>query len=567
MKKILFLLFAIWANNVFPQSVGRIGAPFLYDDSPKREVRAVWLTTIGGLDWPHSYANGSRFSVEKQQRELLETLDKLQYAGINTVLLQVRIRGTVIYPSAYEPWDGCLSGKPGVSPGYDALAFCIAECHKRGLELHAWVVTLPLGKWNGRGCASMKKRYPSIVKRVGDEGFMNPENAATGDVIADICGEIAANYDVDGIHLDYIRYPETWKDKISKDRGRKYITDIVRKVNISVKSKKPWIKLSCSPIGKYDDLPRQSSNGWNAYSRVMQDAQGWLREGLMDMLFPMMYFKDHNFYPFALDWSENSCGRIVVPGLGIYFMSKSEKDWDLEVITQEMEVLRHWGMGHAYFRSKFFTDDLKGIYGFASDTFDKDMALVPAMTWEASVAPDAPTEIVCDTLHNTLSWSGAKDNSGGPYLTYNVYSSDECPVDITKASNLIAARREATSLTVPYDGRYYAVTAMDRYGNESNALQNHKRKVGRKAEERVLAKGFLPLFVCDGKTVHIGKTVVNDSDLLQIVTMQGSVVKTVFVNTVVDVRTLPEGFYLIRTLGKKNSSHRLGYFKLKRDMK
>ena len=87
---------------------------------PKHEVRAVWLTTIGGIDWPHSYAQSS-YSAEKQKKELTDILDRLQQAKINTVLIQTRVRGTMIYPSAYEPWDGCLSGFPGRSPGYDAL--------------------------------------------------------------------------------------------------------------------------------------------------------------------------------------------------------------------------------------------------------------------------------------------------------------------------------------------------------------------------------------------------------------------------------------------------------------
>lgn len=77
--------------------------------APKHEVRAVWLTTIGGIDWPHSYAQTST-SIEKQKNELRRILNQLQSAGINTVLLQTRVRGTVIYPSAIEPWDGCLSG-------------------------------------------------------------------------------------------------------------------------------------------------------------------------------------------------------------------------------------------------------------------------------------------------------------------------------------------------------------------------------------------------------------------------------------------------------------------------
>ena len=83
------------------------------DQAPKHEVRAVWLTTIGGIDWPHSYAQSS-LSAEKQKQELRSILDRLQKAHINTVLLQTRIRGTMIYPSDYEPWDGCQIGRAHV---------------------------------------------------------------------------------------------------------------------------------------------------------------------------------------------------------------------------------------------------------------------------------------------------------------------------------------------------------------------------------------------------------------------------------------------------------------------
>lgn len=101
---------------------------------PKHEERAVWLTTIGGLDWPSRYAQ-SPSSIERQQKELTDMLDRLRQANINTVMLQTRVRATTIFPSTaetgMEPWDGCLSGRPGVSPGYDALAFAIDECHRR----------------------------------------------------------------------------------------------------------------------------------------------------------------------------------------------------------------------------------------------------------------------------------------------------------------------------------------------------------------------------------------------------------------------------------------------------
>ena len=107
-----------------PEQAGSI---LVSQQAPKHEVRAVWLTTIGGRDWPHSYAQ-SPVSARKQQQELCQILDRLQQAKINTVLLQTRVRGTMIYPSALEPWDGCLSGFPGKSPGYDALQFAIDEC-------------------------------------------------------------------------------------------------------------------------------------------------------------------------------------------------------------------------------------------------------------------------------------------------------------------------------------------------------------------------------------------------------------------------------------------------------
>ena len=195
-------------------------------------------------------------------------MDKLQKAGINQVLLHTRIRATTIYPSVYEPWDGCLSGRPGKSPGYAALAFAIDECHRRGMELHAWVVAIPVGKWNGAGCRNLRKRNLKMLKRIGDEGFLNPEMPQTAGYIADICEEIVRNYDVDGIHLDYIRYPENWNIKVTPTQGRSFITRIVKAIHDRIKPIKPYVKLSSAPIGKHDDLTRYQSYGWNAYRRV-----------------------------------------------------------------------------------------------------------------------------------------------------------------------------------------------------------------------------------------------------------------------------------------------------------
>ncbi len=523
---------------------------------PKYEVRAVWLTTIGGIDWPSAYAHDG-MGIENQKAELCNMLDRLQAINVNTVLLQTRVRATTIYPSEQEPWDGCLSGKPGVSPGYDALQFAIDECHRRGMELHAWVVTIPVGKWNTYGCQQLRRRYPSLIMKIGDEGYMNPESATTAAYLADVCEEITRKYDIDGIHLDYIRYPETWRGS----KSATYITNIVRSINQRVKMYKPWVKLSCSPIGKYDNLSRYSSRGWNARSRVAQDAQGWLRDGLMDQLYPMMYFRDNNFYPFAIDWQENSYGRTVVSGLGIYLLHPKEGNWPLTEIQRQVSVTRSIGMGHCYFRAKFLLDNVKGVYDHIA-TADRHPALIPPMTWAQSLVPTAPQrlEVKRTAKGDRIAWSGARDRSDGPYLLYNIYAAKGCQPDISTPANLIATRQPWQHLFVPRSaatqGLQYAVTAIDRYGNESQPIYEESKKP-------VIPSQLLPN---DGQTLWPDLKEVGSTDLLLVQTLQGSVVM-VSNGKKVDIRRLPEGIYELKNITAKGFSHRLGFFAVKRNKK
>ena len=431
---------------------------------PKHEIRAVWITTISGLDWPRAH------TAARQQQELTDILDKLQQANINTVLIQARVRASTIYPSTLEPWDVCLTGSAGKSPGYDPLQFCIDECHKRGMECHAWIVTIPVGKWTADGCKKLRARYPNLIKKIGDEGYMDPEKSQTGDYLAQICADVTRRYDIDGIHLDYIRYPETWKLKVNRTQGRQYITDIVQKIHKAIKAEKPWVKLSCSPVGKYDDIARYQSLGWNANTTVCQDAQGWLRDGLMDALFPMMYFQGNHFYPFVVDWKEHSYGRMLAPGLAVYMLHPREKNWDLDVIRREMNVLRQQGLGVTFFRSKFFTDNVKDVYTFTQD-FNPYPALIPPMSWVSGNAPRPVARFAVShgTATDILTWQGARQQADGNYLLYNIYASDSYPVDTEDPACLVATRLQGQSLTIPHQGRSlnYAITAIDRYGRES----------------------------------------------------------------------------------------------------
>lgn len=539
---------------------------YAVNPNPKYEVRAVWLTTIGGIDWPHSYAQSER-SAEKQKEELRAILDRLQKANINTVLLQTRIRATTIYPSQYEPWDGCLSGFPGKSPGYDALQFAIDECHKRGMEVHAWVVTIPVGKWNSYGCRQLRKRFPRLIKRIDQDGYMDPEATQTGSYLAEMCREIVQRYDVDGIHLDYIRYPETWKFRIGKDQARGNITRIVEKIHQAVKKEKPWVKMSCSPIGKFDDLSRYWSHGWNAYTKVAQDAQAWLKDGLMDELFPMMYFRGDQFFPFAIDWKEHSYGKIIVPGLGIYFLDPKEGKWNINDITSELYHLRNIGEGHAFFRNKFLLDNHQGVYDFVTAHFNRYPALVPPMTWESNKRPLQPVTLCIEEKEGTttLRWDNSLQYEDGtaiktPSIYNNVYASKEYPVDTHDARNLILTRTTRRQLTTRTGNTptYYAVTTTDGFGNESRAKQLNQTAV----VKTTTRYGKACRLTTTGESIILPSSI-HETDCQYIIVknmQEQAVYITKPQNREINIKKIKDGIYTLNCVNHRNIEHTLGTF-------
>lgn len=556
---IIFILFHL--------AVASYGQSFYaVNPNPKYEVRAVWLTTIGGIDWPHSYAQSER-SAEKQKEELRAILNRLQKANINTVLLQTRIRATTIYPSQYEPWDGCLSGFPGKSPGYDALQFAIDECHKRGMEVHAWVVTIPVGKWNSYGCRQLRKRFPRLIKRIDQDGYMDPEATQTGCYLAEMCREIVQRYDVDGIHLDYIRYPETWKFRIGKDQARGNITRIVEKIHQAVKKEKPWVKMSCSPIGKFDDLSRYWSHGWNAYTKVAQDAQAWLKDGLMDELFPMMYFRDDQFFPFAIDWKEHSYGKIIAPGLGIYFLDPKEGKWNISDITSELYHLRNIGEGHAFFRNKFLLDNHQGVYDFVTAHFNRYPALVPPMTWESNKRPQQPVTLCIEENEGTttLRWDNSLQYEDGtaiktPSIYNNVYASKEYPVDVHDARNLILTRTTRRQLTTRTGNTptYYAVTTTDGFGNESRAKQLNQTAVVKTATRY----GKACRLTTTGESIILPSSI-HETDCQYIIVknmQEQAVYITKPQNREINIKKIKDGIYTLNCMNYRNIEHTLGTF-------
>lgn len=540
---------------------------------PKYEIRATWLTTLGGMDWPRSKA-GNASGILRQQKELCEILDRLKAANFNTVLLQTRLRGDLIYPSSIETFAESMTGNTGRNPGYDPLAFAIEECHKRGLELHAWLVTIPAGntrqvKLLGKNSVVQKNR--KICKLYKGNWYLDPGNPETKEYLSRIVKEITSRYDIDGIHFDYIRYPEGADNFPDTDSFRKYgkgknlkqwrrdnITDIVRRLYTDIKTIKPWVKVSSSPVGKYRDTNRYTSRGWNAYHVVYQDAQKWLKEGIHDALFPMMYFQGNNFYPFALDWKENDGNRWVVPGLGIYFLSPDEQNWSLDEIVRQIHFTRQVKLnGQAYFRNRFLLDNTKGILDELKENFYTAPALVPPMTWIDSTPPSPPAPLTLPSPPSLqllpdgklrLGWQASTDNSVGG-VVYHLYGSDTYPVDVNNPKNLLATHLVSTTYdyrpNVPWrQKRYFAVTAADRFGNESAPL-----------ELNAVSEPDMPLL--------------NKGDVLYLPQLENARDVKVYVATgeevwhanyagQLSIRSVPEGFYIVEVIDTEGKSIFMG---------
>lgn len=471
----------------------------LMAQQPKNEVRAAWVTAVYGLDWPRTKAT-TPAGIRRQKEELTEILDKLKEANFNTILFQTRTRGDVLYSSKIEPFNPILTGKAAGNPGYDPLAFAIDECHKRGMECHAWMVALPLGNKKhvaSLGDRSVTKRKKEICVAYKNEYFLNPGHPGTKAYLMKLVEEVVSRYDVDGVQFDYLRYPERatrfpdtpefrryGKGRTLEQWRRDNLTEIMRYIYKGIKALKPWVKVSSCPIGKYRDTSRYSSNGWNAFFTVYQDPQGWLGEGIQDQLYPMMYFKGNGFYPFALDWQEQSNGRHIVPGLGIYFLDPAEGNWTPEEVKRQIHFIRANKLaGEGHYRAKYLMENTQGIYDELADEFYPYPALQPAMPWIDTTPPTAPAALKVLSAgegYTRLEWLPATDNDKRNAPMYVVYASDTYPVDITKPENIVAQSVRATHYiyapVFPWMAKpYFAVTAVDRCGNESEAVQAGKK--------------------------------------------------------------------------------------------
>ncbi len=457
---------------------------------PKEEVRAVWVTTVFNLDWPTTSGQTA------QKNEMINLLNLLQAANFNTIMLQVRARGDLLYPSAIEPWAKSLTQTLGANPGYDPLQFTIDEAHKRGIEVHAW--------WNvykvyGTGTPPSTNplhvvlSHPELCKLYANEWWMDPGIPNTKTYLLNLAMEMVRKYDIDAIHFDFIRYPNPDFDDAATyaaygqgvqlaDWRRNNITQFVMALYDSVKAVKPRMKVGSAPTGIYKDLSVCNS-GWDSYTQTYQDSRRWLLLNKHDYHSPQIYW-DINTCPrfdsLAMDWINNSNNKHIYPGIAIYRMGPNDGNWPASEILAEIDSTRKFGgKGNTFYRTTSFKINQKGIYDLVKQGQYLYPANIPPMPWKDNVKPNAPENLVIntsDSLSYTFSWNKPLPASDGDTaFYYNLYSDDQSPVDISDIKNVIKFRIvNDTSTTITFSSilsssKYFTITVYDRGYNESNA--------------------------------------------------------------------------------------------------
>lgn len=334
-----------------------LSTPLFFAQTP-RETRAVWVSTNFRLDWPPRTTN-----EEEQKKTLAAIFSNIESKNLNTIYFQVRSNGTVLFRSSLEPFSSYITGTIGNFGSYDPLEFAIKEAHKRGLEIHAWVNTMRVFAGNDisikNNSSHISQRHPDWVYRKYDDGsiWLNPGIPEVRDYLVNLINEIVQNYDVDGIQLDFIRYPlRSIGDKKSFELfgnnnsvsswRRNNITKFISELNRRIKATNPQIKLGVTPIGIYKSIP--NGRGMEGYSDTFQDTREWLKLGIIDYAVPQIYWNLHSNPKFATlvnDWVKKSYGRNIIVGVGAY------KPEVLKEIEKEITITRsNNAAGVAFFR-------------------------------------------------------------------------------------------------------------------------------------------------------------------------------------------------------------------------
>lgn len=473
----------------------------------KREFRGTWIATVNDLDWPLKAGEPS----EIQKKELINILDTLEKLNFNAVIFQIRPTADAFYNSITEPWSGYLTGQQGKAPdeNWDPLQYMTEECHKRGMEIHAWMNPFRIqqnltDKLSTRNVAI---KHPEWVVTYGTRTYLDPGIPAVREYLKKVVEEVVMNYDIDAIHFDDYFYPypianTPFPDTLSFKRyNRGFLSNEVenwRRANVdsiifslskTIKKIKPTVKFGISPFGVWENYTTDytgsvTNAGTTNFSHLFADVIKWQQNGWIDYLIPQIYWEiGHptvDYITLANWWNERAFNRHVYIGHALYKLIegtsaswKSDREMPEQIlISRKLDNIE----GNAFFRMKNINMNPYGFKDQLQYDLYKTKALVPVMSWIDNIAPVSPKKIVSRGFlrKDRILIKYSKKQTTSPDLQgFIVYRSNtKDSIDIADPSGILTFSPESIihieKLKLPSKKTSYIwITAIDNQHNES----------------------------------------------------------------------------------------------------
>lgn len=467
---------------------------------PKREFRGAWIQCVNG--------QFQGMSPTQMQRTLVSQLDNLKGAGINAIIFQVRAEADALYRSAYEPWSRFLTGVQGQAPApmWDPLQFMIEECHKRGMELHAWINPY---RAKTKGTAALSpihpyNKYPNLFVRYADQLYFDPGFPESRQYICKIVRDIVSRYDVDAIHMDDYFYPypvagEPFPDDVSfsaygrgfnrkEDWRRDNVNVLIKELHETIRDCKPWVKFGVSPFGIYrnrkNDPNGSNTNGLQNYDDLYADVLLWVNNGWVDYNIPQIYWEiGHpaaDYDTLIRWWARHSAARPLYIGQDVMrTVSKPDvKNPNISQIAAKYQLQRSLPTvgGSCQWYAAAVVQNPGHYRDMLVQEYHKYPALPPTSPFIDDKAPKKVKKLkpVWTPDGYLLFWTPPKAehemDKAVQYVIYRFRSGEKVRLD--DPSHIIAVTRNEF-YKLPYeDGKTkyrYVVTALDRLHNESKS--------------------------------------------------------------------------------------------------
>lgn len=470
--------------------------------APKREFRGAWIQCVN--------EQFQGLSKEEMQRTLSYQLDELAKDGVNAIIFQVRAECDALYNSPYEPWSRFLTGRQGQNPGWDPLAWMVSECHKRGMEIHAWINPYRAKTKGTSALASnnIAVKHPERVFEYDGLYILNPALPENREYICKIADDIVRRYDIDGFHIDDYFYPYPVAGKAIPDakeynadsRGmsigdwrRDNVNKFIEQLHDSIRQTKPWVKFGVSPFGIYRNA-RSSSIGSNTrglqnYDDLYADVLKWVNNGWIDYCVPQLYWqighKTADYETLIKWWNEHAGTRPLYIGEDV---ERTIKYADVDNPNTNQVAAKHKLHeqcknvdGTVLWYAKAAVDNYDRYGVFLRNYYWKSPALQPLMPFIDDKAPKKPRKLKAhqNSTNLLLTWMAPKGNGwkdeAVKYVVYQFKPGES--VDISDPSHIVSLTTHQSLETVKpaESGKYiYVVTALDRMSNESEIA---KKKV------------------------------------------------------------------------------------------